>query len=100
MKVRLGSTKYDVLRPEHVIAGDGVFLGLCDRDGCELLIQRGLKLQAAKQTFWHEVVHALLFEIAEDELGHDEQFVEAFSRLLYAFHEDNSLTKIYETLHN
>jgi hypothetical protein len=98
MNIRIGSTKYELLRPQNVIIGDGVYLGAIDRDAGELEIKSSIKPQAAKQTFWHEVMHGMMHEMGEEELCHDEQFIESLSRLLYAFHEDNKLEKIYEKL--
>lgn len=37
------------------------------------------KLSALHETFWHEVVHAILHDMKEHELNEREQFVEEFS---------------------
>ena len=37
------------------------------------------KLSALHETFWHELVHAILHDMKEHELNEREQFVEEFS---------------------
>lgn len=36
-----------------------------------------------EQTFYHELTHAILDAIGEDDLNCNEQFVDAFSNVLY-----------------
>lgn len=38
-----------------------------------------------EQTFYHELVHAILDELGENELSANERFVQSFSVLLYQF---------------
>lgn len=40
------------------------------------------KLSALHETFWHELVHAILHSMKEHELNEREHFVEEFSRRL------------------
>lgn len=40
------------------------------------------KLSALHETFWHELVHAILHSMKEHELNERESFVEEFSRRL------------------
>ena len=40
------------------------------------------KLSALHETFWHELVHAILHDMGEDKLNERENFVEEFSTRL------------------
>lgn len=94
MKIRVGSTKYDVTKySDH--SGE---LGRCSRDDMEIRLNTDFRKDVVKQSLWHEITHAILFEMGECDLSHDERFVEGFSRILYAFHEDNKLDKIYANI--
>jgi hypothetical protein len=42
-----------------------------------------LRLSALQETFWHELVHALLYEMGEHKLNDRELFVEEFSSRLF-----------------
>lgn len=44
-----------------------------------------LEDSAKEQTFYHELVHAILDELGENELTGNERFVQSFSMLLYQF---------------
>ena len=44
-----------------------------------------LEESAKEQTFYHELVHAILDELGEHELSNNERFVQSFSVLLYQF---------------
>ena len=51
-------------------------------------------IQTMKQSFFHEIVHAMLNEIGADDLNDNEGFVEAFARQLYTFFSKNDINKI------
>ena len=61
-------------------------------------INKKYPVQTRKQTFWHEVVHAMLDEIGEEELCEDEGFVDAFAKQLYGLIHRNKIDKIYDYL--
>jgi hypothetical protein len=44
-----------------------------------------LEESSKDQTFYHELVHAILDELGEHELSQNERFVQSFSVLLYQF---------------
>lgn len=59
--------------------------GLCDPSTHTLYIKSGQTEQSAMWTFFHELVHAILFSIGED--THDEKFVDAFALMLMQFNK-------------
>jgi len=99
MKVRIGSTKYDMeISKELVKIDDEDAVGAISDMECKLLLTTAVPVQTRKQSFWHEVVHGIFFELGNDELAYNEGIVDGISKLLYGFHEDNKLDKIYEAL--
>ena len=60
-------------------------MGLCDPHAHTIYIRSGQTSQAATLTFFHELVHAILFSIGETE--HSEKFVEAFGLMLMQFNK-------------
>lgn len=44
--------------------------------------QRNFKLGEMKDSFWHEMVHAILRDMGEDTLNQNEKFVTAFANRL------------------
>lgn len=100
MKVRIGATKYDlVLEKDDLISEEGeLCVGLINGDYGYLKVSSQCNEQCKKQTFWHEVVHGFFDELGQKELMFDEGIVDSLGKLLYAFHEDNKLEKLYEKL--
>ena len=58
-------------------------LGRCDPAVFSIYIKEGLHPMYAEQTFYHELVHAILFSMGRND--HDEVFVDAFGALLHQF---------------
>ena len=77
---------------------DTYLFGSIDEIEGKIEIEKYSCVNARKLTFWHEVVHGLMYELGMRELGNDEGFVEALGRLLYRFTLDNNLDKIYTYL--
>ena len=77
---------------------DTYLFGSIDEVEGRIEIEKYSCVNARKLTFWHEVVHGLMYELGMRELGNDEGFVEALGRLLYRFTLDNNLDKIYTYL--
>lgn len=104
MKIRVGQTYYDLEKvtadeldnltsfdsEKYEVAGD------CDRFGAKIYINNDLPNQTIKQSFFHELIHAVLYETGEIE--HNEEFVERISLLIYGFFEDNKINKIMKYL--
>jgi Zn-dependent peptidase ImmA (M78 family) len=58
-------------------------LGYTDPDSCRIIINKKLEGQATEVTFYHELVHAIMFTMGER--NHDERFIEGFAQLLYQY---------------
>ena len=58
-------------------------LGRCDPSLFTIYIKEGLNPVYEEQTFYHELVHAVMFAMGKTE--HNEEFVEAFGVLLHQF---------------
>jgi hypothetical protein len=57
--------------------------GLCDSEQHTIRIRAGMSEQNSQATFYHELVHAILFTMGKN--GHDEEFVNTFGEFLYQF---------------
>lgn len=72
--------------------------GYIDEIVGKIEVEKNSCVNARKLTFWHEVVHGIMYEIGLRELGDDEGFVEALSRQLYGFMRNNDIYKVYAFL--
>ena len=66
-----------------VVRSETDALGYTDPDACKIIINKKLEGQTTAVTFYHELVHAILFTMGER--NHDERFVEGFAQLLYQY---------------
>lgn len=60
-------------------------MGYCDAETYTIYLRDGMCPQATAATFYHELVHAVLFSMGK--MNHDEEFVEAFAVFLHQFTE-------------
>lgn len=60
-------------------------LGSTNPDECRILINKKLTKQDKDVTFYHELVHAIMFTMGERD--QDERFVEGFAQLLYQYEQ-------------
>lgn len=58
-------------------------LGHCDLMSYKIMIKAGMSPQATAVTFYHELVHAILFSMGKT--NHDEEFVENFGGFLFQY---------------
>ena len=93
LKAEKSASSIDTLDYEDIY-----LFGSIDEIEGRIEIEKYSCVNARKLTFWHEVVHGLMYELGMRELGNDEGFVEALGRLLYRFTLDNNLDKIYTYL--
>ena len=63
--------------------GEIADLGHTDMTTARILLNKKLDGQNKDVTFYHELVHAILFTMGEQ--THDERFVEGFAQLLYQY---------------
>ena len=57
--------------------------GLCDSEQHTIRIRAGMTEQNSQATFYHELVHAIMFTMGKT--GHDEEFVNTFGEFLHQF---------------
>jgi Zn-dependent peptidase ImmA (M78 family) len=57
--------------------------GLCNPSTQEIIIRAGMNEQMTQQTFFHELIHAIMFTMGK--LNHDEEFTDAFGALLHQY---------------
>ena len=100
MQVRVGSTKYDfkTTNQKIMIDEEDEAMGSTNFHDAVITVSKNFPKQTRKQTFWHEVVHAIFDELGRSELGYNEDLVDSIGKLIYAFHEDNKLDRIYAQL--
>lgn len=86
---KLGGKEYTV-KEDNTIDYDHGWSGLHDANTLE--IKLASKLGAAKmhidsieQTFYHELVHAILSSLHKYDLNKDEEFVDTFGTMLHQF---------------
>lgn len=90
---------YD-LKKTKSLDGDGeeTVLGLTNFIDGTIQVLSGVNEQVIQQTFWHEIVHAILIELGMANLNEDEGFVDAFSKQIYAVLNENNVEGIYKFL--
>ena len=83
-KLKVGGVDYIVKQVEH--CGNYDYFGFCRPQGIiEIANQAGgyeVSESKKKQTFLHELTHAILFAMGKEELNDDESFVNTFSSFL------------------
>ena len=83
-KLKVGSVDYSVKQVEHCGTDDD--FGLWRSQGIiEIATQAGgyeVSESKKRQTFLHELTHAILFAMRKDDLNDDESFVNTFSSFL------------------
>jgi hypothetical protein len=85
-EVVIGSTPHLVCTKKSIIYKNTVCKGFFNEDSCTIDIAKGNPLSGYKynadertNTFWHELTHAILFDMHELKLNADEKFVSAFA---------------------
>ena len=101
MKVHIGSLDYDLVVTEDKIEygnPDDEILGLCEEYQCRIVVAKNYPKQTKQQTFWHEVIHAMMMELGQKDLFDDEGFTDSMAKQLHMFFKNNKVEKIYEKL--
>lgn len=101
MKLNIGLNKYDLTMEttENItkIAGinDGFSaVGYSDGFSKQIYVSKDIHKQGVMEVAMHEIFHAMLFETGDYELGCDERFVDAMSRQILHFINNNNIEKI------
>ena len=58
-------------------------MGKCDPEKQLITIRMDMNKQSTEQTFYHELVHAILFTMGK--LNHEEEFVDTFGAFLHQY---------------
>jgi len=82
----LAGCKWTILAVSHMTE-----MGLCDPETHTIKIRASLPEQAQQATFYHELVHAILFTMGKT--NHDEEFVDTFGGLLHQYTRTMNETK-------
>ena len=85
-QVTVGKTKIDIHRPHSLKVGRHACRGCYDYSQQAIAIANYTPSGSHKyspseksNTFWHELTHAILHDMGENKLNHNEQFVTAFA---------------------
>ena len=62
--------------------------GRCDPTSQVIYVREGLNEQMTQQTFFHELVHAIMFSMGHT--THDELFTDAFGSFLHQFEKSKT----------
>jgi len=76
----LAGTRWEVKR--EMLTGE---MGHCSRDEAIIRLNNKLAGQIEESTFYHELVHAVLFSMGKTGDKHDEEFVDLFGAFLHQF---------------
>ncbi|MGX7211300.1 hypothetical protein [Enterococcus innesii] len=88
--VKVGPVYYDVTeKPFIEIDGERNYAGSCDRDATEIAILADLSNERKEATFYHELMHAMLFEAGYSLAEHDEELIDRVSKVLHQVIDDN-----------
>lgn len=106
MKFNVGVTEYNLNLLSFQDLQDGVaeetecqnVFGYCHPILNVINVSKDIPKQSRKQVFWHEVTHAILYEIGQGDLYYDEDFVDALSKQIYGVFKNNKLDKVYSFL--
>jgi hypothetical protein len=58
-------------------------MGKCDPERQVIHLRMDMNKQTTEQTFYHELVHAIMFTMGK--LNHDEEFVDTFAAFLHQY---------------
>lgn len=86
MEIRIGSMWYKFVSTPNLRDGDMKLDGQSRHTEKKIVVDAALTGQTKQQTILHEVIHAMLVQLAEDQ---DESFVDSLSYILYGFIRDN-----------
>lgn len=96
MKLRIGCSEYEIKNNTNILE-DGE-LGNVHPHRKVINIYNGFGEQNVQQTIWHEIVHAMLHELNENELYENERLVNGLGVMVHRFIQDNDLNKLYKTI--
>lgn len=81
----LGGVRWSV-KTDNPELDDLHLLGLCEFPKSSISVyEKGIDKNLVNQTLYHEVVHAILESMGENELSSNDKFVQGFALLLHQF---------------
>jgi Zn-dependent peptidase ImmA (M78 family) len=85
-QVTVGKSKIAVVQPDGLKVGNDICRGGYDYSQPVIMVAKGNLKRKTKftpsqraNTFWHELTHAILHDMGENKLNHNEQFVSDFA---------------------
>lgn len=64
-------------------------MGLCNNQEAKISILKSLNKDVKEQTFFHELIHAIMFSMGKPGESHNEEFVDGFGTFLHQFQLTN-----------
>jgi len=87
-EVTIGNTPHQIRTKDSLVVGNKICHGCFDEETHTITLAKGNPLREYKydaderaNTFWHELTHAILYDMG-CKLTHDEKFVTAFANRL------------------
>lgn len=94
MRLKIGLSEYDLIKHKF----DSELLGLCDYVTGTITVDNTQCPQTIQRTLFHEIAHAILYELGKNELNEDEVFVDLLGAQICHFIKNNDLQKINKFL--
>jgi hypothetical protein len=86
--IKILGCDYTVIEEER-ISRDSYVYGEVDHVNQVIKLSKELKRQLKAETLLHEIIHAVLFKLREEELFNNEHFVNSMSVMLLQVFRDN-----------
>ncbi|MCF6161892.1 hypothetical protein [Furfurilactobacillus milii] len=88
--VNVLGVKYKVKLQSRLIENDESLLGMTDFPNDTIWLRKGMDVQRTQQTLIHELVHAMLYEVGNDDYN-SENLVNPLGNVMYQVIKDNDL---------
>ena len=83
-KFQLGAVNWEV-KVDNDRLDDLNLIGLCETSKSLISLHDGINSELMEQTFYHELVHAILNSLSRQDLSNDEVLVQGIAVLLHQF---------------
>lgn len=91
MHIKIGPMVFTVESTDGLRGGDDIKLaGRVQYGACKIAIEDSYCAQAQRQTLWHEIVHIVLLQNGQEEMGANEGLVEMLANAFMQVVQDNS----------
>lgn len=82
MKVNICGIPHTIIEKEDAFDTD-LHFGQIDYKACEIILNKDLPVESARETLCHEILHGILIHIGRADLSQDESFVQCLSNAIY-----------------